>query len=95
MGGPMPDCRFKVSAHAHAEVLEIIAPGNLAQELKMLFRILIDGRNAHEARDAKSVAALYLSKFHVFCSFFPNLKKKIKIYTKFKSIFVISIKFWF
>ena len=36
MGCTMFDRRFKISAHAHAQVLEIIAPGDLGQKFKML-----------------------------------------------------------
>ena len=55
MGCPMPDCRFEVSAHAHAQIPEIIAPGNLAQKLKMPLRSIIHGRNAHQARYVQSM----------------------------------------
>ena len=50
MGCAMFDCRLEVSAHAHAQFLEIIASGDLGQNSKMLVWHVIDGRNAHEAR---------------------------------------------
>ena len=51
MGCAMLDCRLEVSAHAHAQVLEVIAPGDLGQKFKMPVWRIIDGRNAHEARN--------------------------------------------
>lgn len=55
MGCPMPDCRFEVPAHAHAEIPQFIAPGDLTQKFKMPVGSIIHRRNAHQARYVQSM----------------------------------------
>ena len=55
MGGAQFDRCLEVSAHAHAQVLKIIAPCDGGQKFKMLVWHVIDGRNAHEARNLQTI----------------------------------------
>ncbi len=46
---------FKITAHAHAQILKIIALGNLGEKIKVFFWFLIKWRNAHEPGNEKSM----------------------------------------
>lgn len=44
-----------VRAHAHAQTVNAIAPGDLGQEIKMRCRVFISRRDTHQAGNAKTV----------------------------------------
>src|ERR1700736_1803525 len=58
MGRAKADRLLEIGAHAHAEDCHPGAPGDLAQECKMQRRLLVGGRDAHQAfdRQAQTIA---------------------------------------
>jgi diguanylate cyclase (GGDEF)-like protein len=50
------DSCWKIGAHAHGEQLNSVAAGDLSGQRKMWRRGLVQGRNAHQARNLKPIA---------------------------------------
>src|SRR5205823_9008883 len=53
MGGAEADRFLEIGAHAHAEDLQVVAPGDFAQQREMRSRFLVERRHAHQADDRK------------------------------------------
>src|SRR3546814_9523170 len=88
MGGAQHHRCLEIAAHAHAELAEAIAPGDLVQQGEMRRRFLIGRRNAHQAGDRElQVVAAEKSEEHtselqslmrISYAVFCLKKKKIK-----------------